>query len=56
MPTPILIIALLIVIIGIPTYPYWSYKAWYKKLIKNSKHPNWKPFCGKNFLKDQTES
>ena len=27
----VLSIAILIVLIAIPTYPHWSYKAWYDK-------------------------
>lgn len=48
--TKMLIIGVVLLLIAIPTYPYWSYRAWYNRCEENSKHPDWKPFCGKNFL------
>lgn len=44
------IIALCVILLGIMTYPKWSYKEYYKRCEINSKHPLWKPFCGTNFI------
>ncbi len=46
-----LILAILIIAFGILTYDKWSYKSFYKRIEINSKHPDWKPYCGVNFLK-----
>lgn len=32
------------------TYDKWSYTAFYERCDVNSKHPNWYPKCGINFL------
>jgi flagellar basal body-associated protein FliL len=45
-----LIIAVVVVLISIPTYSKWSYAAWSERCEENAKHPDWTPFCGKNFL------
>lgn len=49
------IIAILIIIIGIITYNKWSYKKWYERCRINSKHPNWKPYCGIDFIRQDPQ-
>ena len=44
------VIALLIITAGIFTYDKWSYTHFYKRCEINSKHPEWYPKCGINFL------
>ena len=46
----LLIIASLIIIIGIFTYPKWSISKCAKLGEINSKHPDWYPNCGIDFL------
>ena len=46
----VFIISIGILILSVFTYDKWSYKQFYNRCIENSKHPNWTPFCGKNFL------
>lgn len=51
----IFIITFSIVIISIITYEKWSYKAWEKRCKINAKHPNWTPYCGRNFFKEDPQ-
>ncbi|MBR2031251.1 MAG: hypothetical protein IKA04_03460 [Alistipes sp.] len=44
------VIAIAIIVVAVFTYDKWSYKALYKRQEVNSKHPDWKPYCGINFL------
>ena len=46
----LLIIAIAIIIFGVINYDKISYKKWYERCEINSKHPNWKSYCGVNFL------
>ena len=46
----LLIIAIAIIIFGVVNYDKMSYKKWYERCEINSKHPQWKPYCGINFL------
>ena len=50
-----LLIGLVLLAPFIPLYPKWSYKAYYKRCELNSTHPDWTPFCGKNFLNKKGE-
>lgn len=45
----LLILAIAVIIFGIANHDKISYKQWYKRCEINSKHPDWKPFCGVNF-------
>ena len=47
----LLIMAIAIIIFGVINYDKISYKKWYERCEINSKHPDWKPYCGINFLK-----
>lgn len=47
----LLLIPITIILIGVATYPKWSYKEFGKRCEVNSKHPDWKPYCGINFIK-----
>lgn len=49
--TKLFLIGVLMLIPVIYFYPKISYGAFYKRCVENSKHPDWTPFCGKNFLK-----
>lgn len=51
----LLIIAIAIIIFGIINYDEISYKKWYERCEINSKHPQWKPYCGTNFLKEDPQ-
>ncbi len=44
------IIAIAIIISGVVNHDKMSYKKWCKRCENNSKHPQWKPRCGINFL------
>ena len=44
------IIALLVILFAVSAYPKWSYKKFDERSKINSKHPDWKPYCGINFL------
>lgn len=46
-----LIIALVIVVIATAAHDKWSYKKFRERAEINAKHPNWKPYCGINYLK-----
>lgn len=46
----LLIIAIAIIIFGVVNYDKMSYKQFYKRCEINSKHPDWYPKCGINFL------
>ena len=45
------IICIAILIFAIFTYDKWSYKNWYERCKINSKHPEWTPNCGIDFMK-----
>lgn len=49
------VIAIIIVIFGVVNYDKVSYKKWYERCLINSKHPDWKPFCGINFFKEDPQ-
>ena len=44
------IIAMIIILFGVFNYDKISYKKFYERCKINSKHPNWTPFCGTNFI------
>ena len=44
------IICLLVIVFAVSNYPKWSYKEFNKRSEINAKHPDWKPYCGINFL------
>ncbi len=50
----VLILAILVIVFGVLTYDKWSYKKFYERCEVNSKHPDWKPYCGINFLKKRS--
>lgn len=43
-------IAIGIILIAVVFYPKWSYKQYYLRSEINAKHPDWRPYCGINFL------
>lgn len=45
------IVALLVILVAVSTYPKWSYKKFDERSEVNSKHPDRRPYCGINFLK-----
>lgn len=47
----LLVVAIVIIIFGVINYNKMSYKKWYERCEINSKHPDWYPYCGINFLK-----
>lgn len=49
--TVLLIIAVAIITFAVFNYDKFSYKKWYERCEVNSKHPDWTPNCGVNFLK-----
>lgn len=49
--TVVLILALLVVIFAVSTYNKFSYSIWSKRCYINSKHPDWTPYCGIDFIK-----
>ena len=49
------LICLLVILVAVMTYSKWSYKEFDKRSKINSKHPNWTPYCGINFLKEDPE-
>lgn len=49
------IICLFILFVAVVTYPKWSYKEFDKRSKINAKHPNWKPYCGINFMKEDPQ-
>ena len=49
------IICLISILFAIKTYDKWSYKAFEKCSKINSMHPDWKPYCGRNFLKEDPQ-
>ena len=50
--TGIIFIALAVIIFGVINYDKMSYKRFYERSVINSKHPNWHPKCGINFLEE----
>lgn len=48
--TLLFIISLAIITIGVVFHDKMSYKKMYQRQVINSKHPNWTPYCGVNFL------
>lgn len=44
------LLALVIIIFGVANYDKMSYKKFYERSVVNSKHPDWTPKCGINFL------
>lgn len=49
------IISVIVVVISIFTYEKWSYKAWEKRCEINAKHPDWEPFCHRNFFEEDPQ-
>ena len=49
------IICLISILFAIKTYDKWSYKAFEKRIKINSMHPDWKPYCGRNFIKEDPQ-
>ena len=49
------IIFLLVIGFAIINYPKWSYNEFYKRSEINEKHPDWKPYCGINFLEEDPQ-
>ena len=46
----LLIVAVAIIIFSTLNYDKWSCKKWYERCEVNSRHPDWYPKCGINFL------
>lgn len=46
----LLIIAIAVIVFGVVNYDKISYKKYNERCEINSKHPDWKPYCGINFL------
>ena len=44
------IISIAIVVFAVFNHDKLSYKMFYKRCEINSKHPDWTPYCGINFL------
>jgi len=49
--TVVFILALLVVIFALFNYNKISYSKWYERCVINSKHPDWSPKCGIDFIK-----
>ena len=49
------IVCLLVLFFAVMTYPKWSYKKFEERSKINAKHPEWKPYCGRNFLKEDSQ-
>lgn len=49
--TVVLIIAFIVVIFAVFNYNKISYSMWYERCYVNSKHPDWTPNCGIDFMK-----
>lgn len=49
------IISVIVVVISIFTYEKWSYKAWEKRCEINAKHPDYEPFCYRNFFEEDPQ-
>ena len=46
----VLIIAIVVIVFGVANHDKISYKKWNERCEINSKHPDWHPKCGINFL------
>ncbi len=47
----IILLAVIVVIFAVSNYNKISYSKWYKRCEVNSKHPDWTPKCGIDFIK-----
>ncbi len=36
-------------------YEKMSYKKYYERYVINSKHPDWEPWCGRNFFEEDPQ-
>ena len=48
--TILFLILLGLIILYTVNYDNMSYKRYYERQVINSKHPDWKPYCGINYL------
>ena len=44
------IAAIVVIVISATIYDIVSYKKFYKRCEINARHPDWRPYCGINFL------
>ena len=51
----ILVIAIPTIIWAVINYEKISYKKYYERCEINSKHPQWRPWCGRNFFEEDPQ-
>lgn len=51
----IYIVCIITVIWAVINYENISYAEYYKRCVINSKHPDWEPWCGRNFFEEDPQ-
>ena len=49
------LICSIVIIFAVINYEKISYAEYYKRCTINSKHPDWKPWCGRNFFEEDPQ-
>lgn len=48
-------ICVIAILFAVANYEKISYAEYYKRCAINSKHPDWKPWCGRNFFEEDPQ-